>query len=67
EWTAGFRITCLLLPKPPVYDIARQNDIIAIWKELRDLAHPDSEYSAAVKFCLQNCGQDWALNIALAA
>lgn len=49
------------------YDIARQNDIIGIWKELRDLAHPDSEYSATAKYCLKSCGQDWALEIAMAA
>jgi hypothetical protein len=49
------------------HDIAREREVIAIWKELRDLAHPDAEYSATVKYCLKSCGFDWALNIAMAA
>ncbi|MES2286763.1 MAG: hypothetical protein V4547_13825 [Bacteroidota bacterium] len=49
------------------HDQARESDIMRIWKELRNLAHPDSEYSATVKYCLKSCGQDWALEIAMAA
>lgn len=49
------------------YDQARYNDIMTIWKELRKLAHPNSEYSAVVKFYLKSSGHDWAIEIATAA
>jgi len=49
------------------HDQARENEIMGIWKELRKLAHPNSEYSATVKYCLKSCGQDWAIEIAIAA
>lgn len=49
------------------FDAARENDIIKIWTELTDLANPNSEYSATVKYCLKSCGYDWALDIAIAA
>lgn len=57
----------LLVLQTVNYDISRQNDVINIWKELRDLSHPDSEYSATVKYCLKSSGHDWALEIATAA
>jgi len=49
------------------HDAAREHEIIQLWKELRDLAHPNSEYSAAVKYCLRSSGYDWATEIAMAA
>lgn len=35
--------------------------------ELKNLAHPNGEYAGTVRFCLRNCGFDWALDIAMAA
>jgi uncharacterized protein (TIGR02646 family) len=49
-----------------VYDIARQNQIIKFWTELKDMIHPDSEYSATAKYCLISCGFDWARDILVA-
>jgi hypothetical protein len=49
------------------YDVARENEIINIWTQLRELANPNSEYSATVKYCLKSSGHDWALDIAIAA
>jgi uncharacterized protein (TIGR02646 family) len=49
------------------HDQTRENEIMGIWKELRKLAHPDSEYSATVKYCLKSSGHDWASELAMAA
>ncbi|WDF77711.1 hypothetical protein PQ469_27870 [Mucilaginibacter sp. KACC 22773] len=49
------------------HDLARDAEIARMMKELRDLAHPDSEYSASVKFCLKSCGHDWASDLLMAA
>ncbi|WP_348082252.1 hypothetical protein [Mucilaginibacter sp.] len=45
------------------YDLARQSEIIKIWKELRELTHPNSEYSATAKYCLRSSGYDWATDV----
>ena len=50
-----------------MHDLAREGEIAKMMKELRDLAHPDSEYSAAVKFCLKSSGHDWASDLLMAA
>lgn len=57
----------LLVLQTVTFDQARENEIMAIWRELRELAQPDSEYSAAVKFCLKSCGHEWASELAMAA
>lgn len=57
----------LLKLQTVTYDLARENDIIKIWIELKELANPNSEYSATVKYCLKSSGHDWALDIAIAA
>jgi uncharacterized protein (TIGR02646 family) len=49
------------------HDQARENEIMSIGKQLRKLSHPDSEYSATVKYCLKSSGYDWAIDIAMAA
>ncbi len=49
------------------FDQPRENEIMSIWKELRKLAHPNSEYSATVKFYLKSSGFDWAVDLASAA
>jgi uncharacterized protein (TIGR02646 family) len=49
------------------HDQARENEIMRIWKELRKLAHPDSEYSAAIKYHLKSSGHDWAADLVMAA
>jgi len=48
-------------------DMARRQTIKGKQLELMELAGRFSEYSAAVKYCLRECGHDWALNIAIAA
>jgi len=49
------------------HDQARENQIMEIWKELRKLAHPNSEYSAAIKYYLKNSGYDWATELSMVA
>ncbi len=49
------------------YDIARQIKIDEAKRELLEMASRQSEYSAAVKFCLKSSGYDWALDIAIDA
>ena len=57
----------LLALQSAQHDQAREQEIELLWKELLKLAHPDSEYSAAVKYCLKSSGYDWAIDIAVAA
>lgn len=49
------------------FDMARRQNIKAKQLELLELAGKSSEYSAAVKYCLRECGHGWALDIAIAA
>jgi len=49
------------------YDTAREMAIDAGKKKLFEMACRQSEYSAAVKFCLKSSGYDWALDIAIDA
>lgn len=48
-------------------DLIRNQSIKIKMKELRSLASPSSQYSAAVKFCLKYSGYDWAIDIAVAS
>ena len=49
------------------FDLFRRTNIKVKMQELKTLAAPKSEYSAAVKYCLKSSGFDWALEIAIAA
>lgn len=57
----------LLQMQAITYDMARHQSIKAKQKELYELANRNSEYSAAVKYCIKESGLDWALQIAFAA
>jgi uncharacterized protein (TIGR02646 family) len=57
----------LLAQQQLIFDMARRQHIKAKQLELFELAGKFSEYSAAVKYCLRECGHPWALNIAIAA
>jgi hypothetical protein len=61
------QIQSLLALQVVALDLAREAEIAKMMKELRDLAHPNSEYSAAVKYCLRSCGHDWASDLLMAA
>jgi uncharacterized protein (TIGR02646 family) len=49
------------------HDMARQQRIRVNQKILLEMANKFSPYSAAVKYCLKESAQDWAINIAIAA
>ncbi|MDP1816861.1 MAG: hypothetical protein Q8K92_20580 [Leadbetterella sp.] len=49
------------------WDQSRENEIEAGFKELIQMCSKNSEFSAAVKFCLKSSSYDWALGIVNAA
>ena len=57
----------LLQQQAITYDMARHQSIKAKQKELYDLANKNSEYSAAVKYCMKESGLQWAIELAIAA
>ena len=61
------QIQGLLALQVITHDQAREGDIGKLMRELRNLSHPDSEYSATVKYCLKSCGYDWASDLLMAA
>lgn len=61
------QIEQLLVLQTANFDLARRQSIKAKQTELFELANRFSEYSAAVKYCLYECGHVWAIKIAIAA
>ena len=60
-------ISRLLALQNQQFDLFRRQTIKSNMQELKQLANPSSEYSAAVKYCLKSSGFEWALEIAIAA
>ncbi|MBW8244835.1 hypothetical protein K1F50_18650 [Muricauda oceani] len=60
-------ISRLLILQNQQFDLFRRQTIKNNMQELKQLANPSSEYSAAVKYCLKSSGFEWALEIAIAA